>query len=278
MRKEQSVIDKIENLDKKVYVSRKKIKNKRTVCEVHCHDEEYELYYMLDGGTTYFIEKEIFCINKGDFVLIPKGVWHSTDNQHYSHNERILVSFGEELFSERTRLILDVLSNSPVICVPDTQLPDLEALLFKLEAEYHQQKKGRKCMLDIYVQELLFLLYRYKCDRKNVVHESDKIVYSISEYISQHYTQEITLKDLSRHFAISEGYLSRKFKAVSGLGINQYITYVRISHAEKLLKESKLSVTEIAEKCGFCGSTYFSSVFRKIKGMPPLTYRKNNQL
>ena len=81
MRKEQSVIDKIENLDKKVYVSRKKIKNKRTVCEVHCHDEEYELYYMLDGGTTYFIEKEIFCINKGDFVLIPKGVWHSTDNQ-----------------------------------------------------------------------------------------------------------------------------------------------------------------------------------------------------
>lgn len=278
MQDEQRAINKIEDLEKKVYVSRKKIVNKRTVCKLHCHDEEYELYYMLDGGTTYFIEEEIFRINKGDFVLIPKGVWHSTDNQHYSRNERILISFGEELFSERTQLVLEALSDSAVICVPDTKLPDLEALLFKIEAEYQQQKKGRKCMLDIYVQELLFLLYRYKCNRKNVVHESDKIVYSVSEYISQHYDQEITLKDLSRHFAISEGYLSRKFKAVSGLGINQYITYVRISHAEKLLKESKLSVTEIAEKCGFCGSTYFSSVFRKIKGMPPLTYRKNNQL
>ena len=270
MREEQSVNYKIENLDKKVYVSRKRIANKRTVCKVHCHDEEYELYYMLDGGTTYFIEEEIFRINKGDFVLIPKGVWHSTDNQHYSHNERILVSFGEELFSERTHLVLEALSDLRVICVPDTKLPDMEA-------EYQQKKKGRKLMLDLYVQELLMLLYRYRCDRKTVVHETDKVVYAVSEYISQHYDQEITLKSLSKSFAISEGYLSRRFKAVSGLGVNQYITYVRISHAEKLLKESNMSVTEIAEKCGFCGSTYFSSVFRKVKGMPPLTYRKNNQ-
>ena len=276
MQDNQGVINKIEKIDKKVYISRKKIVNKRTVCEVHCHDE-YELYYMLNGGTTYFIEEEIFSINKGDFVLIPKGVWHSTDNQHYSHNERILVSFGEELFSERTHLVLEALSESRVICVPDTHLPDLETLLFKMEAEYKQEKKGRNILLGMYVQELLILLYRYKCERKSSIQESDKIVYSISEYISKNYGQDLTLKSLSKNFAISEGYLSRKFKAVSGLGVNQYITYVRISHAEKFLKESDMSVTEIAEKCGFCGSTYFSSVFRKVKGVPPLAYRKNNQ-
>ena len=276
MQKEQDISYEIENQDKKVYVSRKKIVNKRTVCEVHCHDAEYELYYMLDGGTTYFIEEEIFRINKGDFVLIPKGVWHSTDNQHYSHNERILVAFGEELFSERTYPVLKTLTDTPVISVPDARLPELEELLFKLEAEYQQQKMGRKIMLDIYVQELLVLLYRYKCERKSVVRESDKIIYTISDYICKNYAQDITLKGLSKAFSISEGYLSRKFKEVSGLGINQYITYVRISHAEKFLKESSLSVTEIAEKCGFCGSTYFSSVFHKMKGVSPLTFRKNS--
>ena len=277
MQDKSKITYEIENQDKKVYISRKKIVNKRTVCEVHCHEEEYELYYMLDGGTTYFIEEEIFRINKGDFVLIPKGVWHSTDNQHYSHNERILVSFSEDLFSKRTSLVLEALMDMPVISVPDARLPELEELLFKMEAEYQQQKMGRKVLLDLYVQELCLLLYRYKCERKSVVHESDKIIYTISEYISKNYDQDITLKSLSKTFSISEGYLSRKFKAVSGLGISQYITYVRISHAEKFLKESNLSVTEIAEKCGFCGSTYFSSVFRKMKGISPLTFRKNNQ-
>ena len=277
MQDEQNVINKIEELDKKVYVSRKKIVNKRTVCKLHCHDDEYELYYMLDGGTTYFIEEEIFRINKGDFVLIPKGVWHSTDNQHYSHNERILVSFSEDVFSERIYPVLEALADIPVISVPDARLPELEELLFKMEAEYQQRKKGRKVLLDIYVQELLVLLYRYKCERKSVIQESDKIIYAISDYISKNYAQDITLKGLSKDFSISEGYLSRKFKEVSGLGISQYITYVRISHAEKFLKESNLSVTEIAEKCGFCGSTYFSSVFRKTKGISPLTFRKNNQ-
>ena len=56
--------------------------------------------------------------------------------------------------------------------------------------------------------------------------------------------------------------------------INQYITYVRVNNAEKLLENSKYSITQIADMCGFCGSTYFSSVFKKFKGMAPLTFRK----
>ena len=260
-------------LSRDLMVSRNKIINKRMVSLVHYH-EEYELYYMLDGGTTYFIDGEIFSINKGNFVFIPSGLSHQTDNQNYRHNERILISFRKEIFPETNQYILEELAKSRVIYVPDTQLPVLEALLFKIEAEFKQEEKGKSVLMDLYIQELLTLLYRYKCERKSIIQESDKIVYTISEYIRSNYSQDINLKSLSEKFAISEGHLSRKFKAVSGLGVNQYITYVRISHAEKLLRDGDLSVTEIAEKCGFCGSTYFASVFRKVKGVAPLAYRK----
>lgn len=275
MRESQTTIHKEGTLARDLLVSHSKIINKHMVTNIHYH-EEYELYYMLDGGTTYIIDGEIFSINKGDFVFIPRGLSHNTDNQNYRHNERILISFREEIFHENQRFILEELSKTRVVYVPDTQLSVLESLLFKIEVEYVQSEKGKEVLLDLYIQELLTLLYRYKCERKSVIQESDKIVYTISEYIGQNYGQDITLKSLSKNFAISEGYLSRKFKAVSGLGVNQYITYVRISHAEKLLRDSGLSVTEIAEKCGFCGSTYFSSVFRKVKGVPPLTYRKQS--
>lgn len=276
MQEIQTTTHKEGTLARDLMVSRNKIINKHLVSTTHYH-EEYELYYMLDGGTTYFIDGEIFSINKGDFVFIPRGLSHNTDNQNYRHNERILISFREEIFHEDQRFILEELAKTRVVYVPDTQLPVLESLLFKIEAEYVQSEKGKEVLLDLYIQEVLTLLYRYKCERKSVIQESDKIVYTISEYIGKNYGQDITLKSLSKDFAISEGYLSRKFKAVSGLGVNQYITYVRISHAEKLLRDSDLSVTEIAEKCGFCGSTYFSSVFRKLKGVPPLTYRKQER-
>jgi len=264
-------------LAKDMMVSRSRKMNKRIVSAVHYH-REYELYYMLDGGTIYFIEDEIYRVVKGDFVLIPQGILHQTDNQNCRFNERILISFDEELVDERNHAILEELARSRVIHVPDTRLSVLEELLFKIEAEYKQEEKGKDVLLGLYIQELLTLLYRYKCERKAVIHESDRIVYAIAEYIGENYAQDITLKSLGKVFAMSEGHLSRKFKEVSGLGVKQYLTYVRLNHAEKLLRQSNLSVTEIAGQCGFCSSTYFSSVFRTVKGMTPLAYRKQGEM
>ena len=254
-------------------VSRRKIKQKNITSTIHYH-EEYELYYMLDGSTTYFIGSEIYSIEKGNFVFIPKGIPHSTDNKNSRYNERILLSFSEDIFDEKTRGLLEQLKGNRIIYVPDTHLPQLEEILFKLEAEYAQEEKEKSILLDIYILELLTLLCRYRCEKKAHIQESDKIIFMISGYIRTHFEQDITLEHICKTFAISEGYLSRKFKAVSGIGLNQYITYVRISHAEKLLTETNLSVTEIAEKCGFNGSNYFSSVFKKMKGMTPLMYKK----
>jgi AraC family L-rhamnose operon transcriptional activator RhaR/AraC family L-rhamnose operon regulatory protein RhaS len=59
-----------------------------------------------------------------------------------------------------------------------------------------------------------------------------------------------------------------------GIGINEYITYVRITNAEKILRETNLSVTQVADCCGYTDSNYFSTVFKHIKGIPPQRYRK----
>lgn len=260
-------------LTKDRMVSRNKVKKKHVVSAIHYH-EEYELYYMLDGNTTYFIGNEIYSVEKGNFVFIPKGIPHNTDSQNCRYNERILLSFSGDIFEGKAKPLLEQLKMSRIIFVPDTHLPQLEEILFKLEAEYAQEEKEKSILLDIYILELLTLLCRYRCEKKAHIQESDKIIFIISDYIRNHFEQDITLEQICKTFAISEGYLSRKFKAVSGIGLNQYITYVRISHAEKLLTETDLSVTEIAEKCGFNGSNYFSSVFKKMKGMTPLMYKK----
>lgn len=257
-------------------VSKYRIKKKRITGPIHYHNE-YEFYYLIDGKTTFIIDGEIYPIEKGDFVFVPKGLPHMTDNLN-SENlvERFLLSFDESIFSFKNKYILEKLAETRTIHVPDIILPKLEKLINKIEKEYTQNDKGREELLEAYILELMILIYRHRCQKKTKIRESDKIVYNVSDYIMKHYPEDISLKSISEIFNISEGYLSRKFKEVSGLGITQYITHVRVNHAEKLLENSTCSITQIADMCGFCGSTYFSSVFKKYTGMAPLAFRHEN--
>ena len=258
-------------------VSRNKVANKHQVSMPHRHDT-YELYYMLNGRTTYFIEDEIYSVEKGNFVFIPKGLIHKTDNENCKSNERLLVSFEEAFFSGKGGELKEQLMKQRIINIPENHLSELEELLFKIEAEFQQNERGKEFLLELYIQQLLVLICRYRCERKMKIRESDKIIYVVSEYIKKNFEQEITLGELSRIFAVSEGYLSRKFRQVTGIGVNQYITFVRISHGERLLREGKLSVTEVASHCGYNDSNYFAAVFKKIKGVTPLRYKNRCRL
>ena len=79
---------------------------------------------------------------------------------------------------------------------------------------------------------------------------------------------------MCKQFSVNESHLSKKFKNVSGTGITEYIAYVRIMNAELLLRQNKYTISEIAFKCGFNDSNYFSTVFKRIKGISPLKYAK----
>ena len=263
-------------LDCNETISRKKMTRKRSAMPRAHYHREYELYYMLDGRVTYFVGDEIYHIDKGDFVFIPQGILHRTAKEHSESNERILLSIDPKVFQGKAEGLLEKMGGSPVIHVPESCLPELEELLRKIEAEFLRQEG--KFLMELYILELLTLLCRYRCERKPNIKPSDEIVYRISDYIHDHYEKPLTLEILGELFSISEGYLSRKFKTVTGMGIAQYITYVRVSAGEKLLQETELSVTEVAARCGFSDSNYFSAVFKKIKGVSPLAYRKQKRL
>ena len=258
------------SLIKEPLVSRYRVKHKRIVGQMHYHNE-YEFYYLMEGTSTYIIDGEIYPVEKGDFVFVPQNVLHMTDSlSSQKIMERFLLSFDESIFSDKNRYLLNALTETRIIHVPDTILPIIESIIAKIETEYKQTNIGKDALLSVYIIELLAM-------KKNKIRESDRIIYDVSDYIMLHYAEDISLKNISKTFNISESYLSRKFKEITGLCLNQYITYIRISHAEKLLENSPLSITKIADLCGFCGSTYFSSVFKKVKGVPPLTYRKQKK-
>lgn len=257
-------------------ISRDRTLNRRKSCEVHYH-EEHELYYMQEGRTTYFIDDEIFGVEKGDFVFVARGVLHRTDSGDCKKNARILLNFPDSIFSGEMEPLYRELCQRPVVSVPREQRAELEALFFKIEKEYKQKEPYKDILIHSYIRELLVLLCRYRCERKQEIQESDQIIYEITAYIGDNYGQDISLQEISRLFSISESYLSRKFKAVTGIGMNRYITYVRISNAEKLLAKGGVSVAEVARSCGYNDSNYFSLVFQRIQGVTPFQMLRSSK-
>ena len=254
-------------------MSRRKVFRKAERMTPHYHDL-HELYYLLEGQTQYLIDEEVYRVEKGDFVFIPKGSIHGTDYAIGKISERMVVCFDDDYFDEQSSYLRQKLMAHRIIHIPKEYLPEIEALLFKMESEYHRQEEGREYLLQLYIKELLTLICRYHHEQKVNIRETDEIIHDVAEYIRQHYAESISLLELSRIFALSDAHLSRKFKAVMGLGINQFTTIVRVNKSMQLLENSQLAITEVARQCGYNDSNYFAAVFKKIKGVSPKKYRK----
>lgn len=99
------------------------------------------------------------------------------------------------------------------------------------------------------------------------------VIRTILSYLEMNYTEPISLRELADANHISAEHLSRTFKKETGENISEYITRLRTQKAAELLKNSQLSVSEIAAFVGYLDSNYFVKVFKKRYGMTPSAYR-----
>jgi two-component system response regulator YesN len=99
------------------------------------------------------------------------------------------------------------------------------------------------------------------------------IVYKVMEFTKNNYADKLSLDELARHVFLSKSYLSTVFKEETGIGISVYINKVRIEKSNALLSGTRLSISQIAQLCGFEDQSYFSRVFKKQTGISPKKYR-----
>ena len=103
---------------------------------------------------------------------------------------------------------------------------------------------------------------------------NDKNEYNaIIQYLNEYYTN-ITLEDLCRHFSRSRSYLSHMFKKTFGKSFSDYCNELKLNNAKRMLRETEISVTDIAFDCGFGDVSYFINIFKRKNGITPLQYRK----
>lgn len=231
-------------------------------------NDEHILIYVIKGEMKYIIENSIFSIKENDFLFIQKDVYFTKDD--FSNDCKYAsITVKDDIFEKYD--ILKEIIDLKVVSVSDSKKHIFEGIIQKIKDEGASDGENSKLLTDIYIAELIALILRYKLSYET---KDADITKSILSYINENYAKDISLEAISSYFSLSKCHFSKKFKSNMGIGINEYITSVRISNAEKLLTTTNMSITEVAYRVGYNDSNYFSSVFKKINGITPLKYAK----
>ncbi len=109
-------------------------------------------------------------------------------------------------------------------------------------------------------------------DTRSIKH-GDSILRAL-QFIHQHYTEKITLQNISDHVFLSPTYFSKIFNEEMNCTVTSYINQLRTAQAKSLLRNTRYSLVDIAGIVGFDDQSYFSRVFKAITGVTPGGYRK----
>lgn len=108
---------------------------------------------------------------------------------------------------------------------------------------------------------------------RNFIHRRD--IMKAIEYIENHYTEDLSLTDVSKYVMISPNYFSMIFKKEVGESFSEYILKLKLEKSKLLLKNDDKKVYEAAEESGFRNNQYFNRVFKEYYGMTPLEFKKS---
>ena len=102
------------------------------------------------------------------------------------------------------------------------------------------------------------------------------MIHQTVQYLNTHYAEKITLEQMARRAYLSPSYFSRVFKEEMGEAFTTYLNRIRIDKSRSLLGQKHIRLTDIAQMVGFEDQSYFTKVFKKQVGLPPLRYRETH--
>ena len=108
--------------------------------------------------------------------------------------------------------------------------------------------------------------------------ETEETLNRINRYIREHYAEQISLTQIAERFGYNSSYLSRIYKQNMDEGLNEHIIRTRIEAACALLRDTGMSSSEIAGQCGFQTNKYFITVFKRVTGQTPKSWREEHSL
>lgn len=222
----------------------------------HKH-KEYEIAVYTRGKAIYHAEANDINVSRGKITIVPPGISHET--KICEGIERIYIR-GE--FNQ-------IFNFTSTVVISDNERSEG---LFLAKMIYDNRYENPEYVASLVNALAYFILKSIKMD--------DEISLAVKEIVNKitnnFYDCDLNVVDLLEGSGYAEDYIRAKFKKSTGRTPVEFLTRVRINHACYMIDSYKntMSLSEIAEKCGYVDYVYFSRRFKQIVGVSPRQYMK----
>jgi len=240
----------------------------------HSHPGSWQLVYVLGGKGHVRIGDAWYGVRARDLYLIKPGQVHASRDDDDTQPELWEIRFSRG----RGARIPFALSTIPDI-IRDVRDPAVLETLRQLIDEFSAREPGWDWLCCVLVEEFFLRVCRLAgsvqsaaAGRAQSAHE--EAITRVRRHIHFHFHEPLTVEGLAREEGMSSRRFSEVFRTVCGRPPMDYVIDVRLDRAAELLREGRLTVSQVADRTGFATVHYFSRVFSRRRGTSPSAYRR----
>lgn len=253
----------------------------------HWH-EEFEVHIVEKGRVLYRVGKETHILKEGEGVFVNSRGMHEIqrvdEKECMDHcvcwHPRLVGGSPDSIFwQDYVQPLLAAKTFHGMKLSPE--IPWQKLILEHIESCWmanQREDPGYTLHSRNVLSEVLFLVCRHR-QMEHAMPTSKELLDAsriklMLQYIHENYSEELSAKQIAQSVEISESECLRCFRKTIDTTPIQYLQQFRIQRASHLLEHTDLKIIDIGIQCGFQEMSYFSKVFRKLKGCTPSEYRK----
>ncbi len=242
----------------------------------HWHNR-IEIFLVLSGDLTFFVESETFHLSEDDIILINSNQVHEIVSKD---NVTVVLQINYSFFKKWLDEFSFFHCNS-TIYHNTSKYTELKRIIAQLiYVNYNDTEHNELLTISLAYQIVLELLKNFRSFEQNQLNQNSKHLQrlrAIIQYLNTNYMENITLEQIAEKEFLSPSYFSHFFKINMGVSFFNYLTGIRMNHAVNDLITMNLTMEQIAANNGFANCRYFVDCFKKKYGMLPKDYRKERK-
>ena len=271
--------------DENIYIDHKIKDGTYSMPAMQAAMDHYTMGYVVSGDRRWISTDAVRTTHSGDVGISKPHVFHRNCSMSTVPYDRYVLKVRIETFEPLIQYIgqneFDVLCSNYMHFTKEAQQV-IHNMYDEILAEYEKNAPYSQFVLEGMVHKLFFYLYENHIPNESDQHtlhltEFDERIHDALFYVENNLEQPLSITDTARYVSLSPSHFSRLFKKVTGTSYSDYLSEIRMQHAQILLLTSNLSIADIAAKIGLSNGNYLCTLFTQKYRCSPSQFRKKNK-